>query len=435
MEFSPVAAGKNILMDKTSHHNAQLLDRVKLDGYLLSLLSNDLFDTLNYASEAKEFILKSMGIDHKSELWNSNSGHSTIHRWEESSPTGSSRHTWWQWKDLLAVFTIWASRGQTPGARALGFDLFDGADALQTGTQNRRFSFWWWIAGSSRKNSNRAARFRYKILLYGFLRIVLPRIYERIKSMGLEYANYPIKGFEDKVADAAAKKRPNIRKLAVERRKLVIRAVFQWLDKAILPSVKLAMLLSCWAGSDSGHGGDLALWVSGLSYQPTTLQGTNTVSTATIATIPLFVLYAHRRWFHREAVELLWKKFGRSILLMQRETTELGSAVAFSITTEWKMLMVRWSYKLKQLSRNIFPNESLPPTDSESRPNEREDEPCAICGAHKVVVPYRLGCCGTVACYVCLWERLASTANHGQKVGSKMPCPICFQNISKCEPA
>ena len=113
MEFSSVAAGKNIGIDKTNHHNAQLLDRVKLDGYLLSLLSYDLFDTLNYAFEAKETILKSLGIADKNKRFHSNSEPSTIHRWEASSP---SRHTWWQWNDLLAAFTIWASRGQTPGA-------------------------------------------------------------------------------------------------------------------------------------------------------------------------------------------------------------------------------------------------------------------------------------------------------------------------------
>ena len=439
MEFSPVAADKNIGIAKLNNHNGQLLDREKLDSYLLSLLSSDLFDTLYYALVVKGTIWESIAVARNKQPGNCNSEQPTIQRLEESSQTGQSGIKWLRWKDLLAVLTIWASHGQTPGARALGFDIFDAANTSQTGAQNSRLSFWWWITGSTCNNVGRAALIRYKILLYAFLRSVLPRLYEHIKSKGFEYANSPTIGIEEGDSEREAKEQPNIRILALQRRKLFIRTILQWMDRAILPSVKLTMLLLCWAGIDSGHGGDLALWMSGLSYRPTTTQGTKqaATSTATIATIPIFVLYAHRRWLHREAVELLWNKFGRSIILMQRETTELGSAVAISLATKWKMLMVRLRYKLNELPRNILPNANPSGNDLQNSHGaiDGEAEPCSICGIHKVVVPYRLtGCCGKVACYVCLWESLASTATLDKKCGAKVPCPVCYQNISKCDP-
>ena len=224
----------------------------------------------------------------------------------------------------------------------------------------------------------------------------------------------------------------------MQRRKLVIRMIFQWLDGAILPLMRLALLLSCWARTDLGHGGGLALWMSGLSYQPRKQRAQTAFSTATSVTLPLFVLYAHRRWFQREALELLWNKIGRSLLVLQRETTEMGSSVVSSLVTEWRMKVVCWSYKLKVL---LFPKTAIFPKSSESSIDDKkepqsETEPCALCGTDKVVVPYRLsGCCGKVVCYVCLWDRLASnTALRKGLFSENIPCPICYQDISKCKP-
>ncbi len=387
----------------TEKHNGQLLDLADLDGYLLSLLSTDLAETIRYALLAKNTILEPAEKD----------------SWKETVNTTSDAASWWE--DFLAFLTIWVSHGNTPGAKALGFGI---PEASQ---QHQRSSFWRWVERATRGNST---VFRYKILIYGFCRIVLPRLYERMKIKGLEYANaeddrnseqqhlslrlQAIPKQEDNTSISAPDESKEVRNLALQRRKLVVRAILGWMDGMLLPSARLALLLSCWIRNDSGHGGNLSMYMSGLSYQR------NTTSPARIATrtmIPLFVVYAHRRWFHREAIELLWNKIGRGLLVVQQETSELRSSVSSLLATEWRMCKVRWSYRLDKLKK---PNQVC------------NDEECALCGTKTIVVPYRLvECCGKVACYVCLWDRLASSKNASLETVS---CPVCYQVISRCEP-
>jgi len=335
---------------------------------------------------------------------------------------------------------------------------------------------------STKRNDNRSS-FRNRIFLYAILRVVLPRLYERLKARALEYATEkhetdkeheesqhelslrlqaPQQGGretnveEEEINDTDSQKHPtagtdkapatetaSIRALALQRRKLVLRKMILWLDGAILPSMRLALLLSCWAGADTGHGGNLALWWSGLSYQsqktaanpnrnaspPTTPNQTALSSTV----VPLFVLYAHRRWFHKETTELLWNKIGKGLLAIHGDTSALCASVVEALRNEWRMRTVRWSYRLQSAWENLRQRQ-LPAASSEPCQETNDDEACALCGTNPVVVPYRLAeCCGKVACYVCLWERLAATMPKTST--TKLPCPICGQFVEKCEPA
>jgi len=243
----------------------------------------------------------------------------------------------------------------------------------------------------------------------------------------------------------------------------------------ILPSMRLALLISCWTGHDKGHGGNLALWWSGLSYeqsqsqQPSTTTNndnnsnktnktanSNNALTATTTTLPLFVLYAHRRWFHKEAMELFWNKIGRGLLVVHGESSELWSSVSSALAIEWRTKVMRWSYRLNRLLSRKFrgridnsiashgvgggQSNNHHPDKSENDKGFTDNEPCILCGTHKVVVPYRLvECCGKVVCYVCLWERLAATTRKTSTDTTAaeavtVSCPVCCQDIQRCEP-
>lgn len=400
----------------SKQHNGQLLDLVDLDRYLLSLLSTDLAETVRYVLLTKKTLL-----DREEKEF-----------WKEPPAEKFPQTTYWQ--DALAFFSIWLSRGNTPGATALGFGLASQQEQQQQLQQ--RSSFWRWITRATRTNIGNNSLFRYKIFLYATLRIVLPRLYDHLKSKGLEYANKETSNLQPSQDLLSLKLKSNssedegfpepnqVQKLAIQRQKLVVRTILHWIDGMILPTARLALLLSCWACTDQGHGGNLSLWMSGLSYQPTR---SNVLNTTSKTMIPFFVLYAHRRWFHREAMELLWNKIGRSLLNIHQETIELSSLVRSSFATELRMLQVRWSYKIDKLLQRISWN----PTQRTLSMDSHEKEECALCGTNQIVVPYRLvECCGKVACYVCLWERLASKTNSIDKVS----CPICHQEISRCEP-
>jgi hypothetical protein len=513
--------------------NGKLLDLADLDGYLLSLLSTDLAEACKYALMAKENIFGAVGSNSEN---NENSN-------PEAASHSSTFVPWrWQWEDFLAVATIWASRGQTPGARALGFHLVETTiETTTTPNSSRQSSFWWWLLGAIRGgniNSNRSNNnnniFRNKIAVYAILRVILPRLYERLKSKGLEYANReepfggdateneekqherPISlrlqpppkpmpqrdddggfgcddgdGNDDKTsreppyivpkppcAEAtkanekaeAAVAAATIRAIALQRRKIVVKTVVRWLDGMILPSMRLALVVSCWTGHDRGHGGNLALWWSGLSYElsqpppPTTTNNKNTTTannnnntmtantlTAT-TTLPLFVLYAHRRWFHKEAMELLWNQVGRGLLVLHGEISELSSSVSSALVIEWRTKVLRWSYQLDRLSRKIQgiditshvggQTNNHPNNENDAGFTDKQNESCILCGTNEVVVPYRLvECCGKVVCYVCLWERLASTTSMTRKRTTMeaapavtVLCPVCCQDIQRCEP-
>jgi hypothetical protein len=511
----------------------KLLDLADLDGYLLSLLSTDLVEACRYALMAKENILgaaagivgsKSLNLkysnsDNDSEHYNENAGDHNNNNSEGSSQHSSSsswRWGWWQWEDLLAVATIWASHGQTPGARALGFHLVETSP-------NNSGSFWWWLLGAIRggtMNRNNIIKnniFRNKIVVYAILRVVLPRLYERLKSKALEYANReepfggdaiendeqerplslrlqpppkPMSQHREKNDEGgvgrngdgndndvlkppcAEASKSNIRALALQRRKLVVKTLVRYLDGVILPSMRLALLVSCWTGHDNGHGGNLALWWSGLSYEQSQLQQpsppnnktnttanskTNNALTANTTMLPLFVLYAHRRWFHKEAMELFWNKIGRGLLVLHGETSELWSSVSSALVIEWRTRVMRWSYRLDRLlSRNFrgsIDNSIVTrvvvgggqttnannSNDNENGAGFTDNEPCILCGTHRVVVPYRLvECCGKVVCYVCLWERLAATTRKTSTDTTAgvitVSCPVCCQDIQRCEP-
>jgi hypothetical protein len=475
----------------TNNKNGKLLDLADLDGYLLSLLSSDLAEAFSYALLAKKNL--SEGI-FGGETANANASIRT------SNNTGTSSSSWWKWEDLLLVATIWASHGETPGARALGVRLVDRATP---NGRRHRFSFWLWLLGASAsgehyhhhrtdRRGNSSNSFRNRIFLYAILRVVLPRLYERLKARALEYAHRdesvernatekhetdeepdesqhelslrlqapPQSGRDSGVDEekknndagadkASATETAAIRALALQRRKLVLRKMILWLDGAILPSMRLALLLSCWAGVDGGHGGNLALWWSGLSYQsqktavaanpnpnasPPTTPNQNALSSTVV---PLFVLYAHRRWFHKEATELLWNKIGKGLLAIHGDTSAMCASVAEALRNEWRMRTVRWSYRFYNAWENLRQHH-LPVASSEPcRETNDDDEACALCGTNPVVVPYRLAeCCGKVACYVCLWERLAVTMPRTYETSTtKLPCPICGQFVEKCEPA
>lgn len=267
----------------------------------------------------------------------------------------------------------------------------------------------------------------------------------------------------------------------------MVRRFFECSDGVVLPAMRLALLVSFWAGRDrSRHGGSLALWWSGLSYQhendrpnhPTKQTSTTPSATTTIQQtnlLPLFVLFAHRRWLQREAFELLWNKIGKGLLAIHGETTNLWSLVNERLSTEYRRYRLaiviasgRACSLSKQRSRRLreilllfwtdhFQNHLHETEDDEGEDNEQKRKttaaaaatttlseassplPCPLCGKDQMVVPYRVDCCGGTACYVCLWEHvsttLAAASTRAKAAAAKtIPCPLCYQDIRKCSP-
>ena len=252
------------------------------------------------------------------------------------------------------------------------------------------------------------------------------------------------------------------------------------------------------------------MWLSGLSYNKDTTTTTNNANTngtqqqqqqrsmpnsvasfttTTTTTIPLFVLYAHRRWFHREMMDLLWNRLGRHLLTGYGEVNALTSDVyqqrqmqyyrfvwrrlvqrnrqlrkrllvcISSAAAAWNNKKIRFYFSRRIKSSAAGENEenhddeddgieSLSTTtttmandsDSNYNYNYNYNKSCPICDTNEIAVPYRLvDCCGSVACYTCLWEYVA-TATATTKLQSSVamamtvPCPVCYQDSQRCRP-
>ena len=344
------------------HGFGKLLDLTDLDGYLLSLLSADLTDAIKYAFLAKQTIAaavvattaasskKNRGGSHENNNTHENNTHeesattrttttTTTTDLKDASSLPLPRASWWKWEDVLAFVTIWASRGQTPATRALGFRL---VEAPADNRPHPPFSLWRWLAGAigSSSNNNGSSTsasssqqlwsFRCKIGLYAILRIVLPRLYERAKAKALEYADReedddenddddekeeenetgreppqplvfglrphgsdpllripPTAEPETPRTPSASTANREMRALAVRRRKRVLRMIFRGLDGMNL-YMRMVLLLSFWAGHDRSHGGNPSAWWSGLSYAhappPPTAAATGTTGSASATT-------------------------------------------------------------------------------------------------------------------------------------------------------
>ena len=432
----------------------KLLDLPDLDEYLLSLLVPDLSEL---GREAQTFLAKLKTND--GNLWSSNATSEEQQQRRERNSNDSGNPSFW--KDLLAVATIYASRGQTPGARALGVELVERnqtTDHQQRITNHRSTWSLGWLMGilgiNNYKNND---SFLHRLLIYGILRVMLPRIYERWKAKALKYVEQSEKASleeettateqislrlqskeeDSKVPEAYHQIKNNHKQklLGKQRRRLVVQTIFRWID-VLVPSMRLALVLSCWKRNKSAgkHGGNLALWWSGLAYQskqqkPTNVSNgqasSNNNSNPTSIVLPLFVLYAHRRWFHREVVELLWNRLGRSLLVVQGETSRLWSDIVMSLRNEWSQFI--------RIKQRLVSSNSSGSQLGYSQDNIA-DTPCALCGKSKMVIPYRLvECCGAVACYVCLWERIAADKKNHQNT-ARVSCPVCTQSITRCEP-
>ncbi|OEU12902.1 hypothetical protein FRACYDRAFT_244175 [Fragilariopsis cylindrus CCMP1102] len=182
---------------------------------------------------------------------------------------------------------------------------------------------------------------RLQILLYAFLRIVLPKLYEIMKRKGIDYyVNKKEEEEKDMSSSSLSPLPPSspltlqlshqqqkqekkidvriklLKQISSNRKKLIIQKIVQCIDTTI-PIIRLSLLLSCWNTNQKNqntnqHGGNLSMFLSGLSFT-TTATSANTMSSSPlpIASSTLFVLYAHRRWFHREFVDLVWNRIGR----------------------------------------------------------------------------------------------------------------------------
>jgi len=104
----------------TKRHNGQVLDLVDLDGYLLSLLSTELAETVRYALLTKQTLLDPAEKE----------------SWKEAPAEIFPQSSYWE--DVMAFLTIWVSNGNTPGATALGFGLASQQEQQQQQQQQQQ---------------------------------------------------------------------------------------------------------------------------------------------------------------------------------------------------------------------------------------------------------------------------------------------------------
>jgi hypothetical protein len=285
-----------------------------------------------------------------------------------------------------------------------------------------------------------------------------------------------------------------IQELARRRRRLVLKKFFQTVDTA-LPTIRLGLLLSCWASSSSSSSSptaaagvpspDLALLLSGLRYTavvddpgppggPPPSQPTSASASASSPSSSLFVLYGHRRWLQQECLDL-WPAVVGPLLATVSETAGMVGEI-------WAGMIPRWGRGggppassrrgLQDQRRRLAPDGGGSGSGGGSHPErEGKDErgPCPLCGTDAVAVPYRIRPCRHSACYTCLWDHVRTDLQRKQKQQQKQQqrqqrrpkqsaslgsvdaapsdgsvpepallladCPVCCQPIEGCEPA
>ncbi|OEU06578.1 hypothetical protein FRACYDRAFT_254262 [Fragilariopsis cylindrus CCMP1102] len=267
----------------------------------------------------------------------------------------------------------------SPAAHLLGFGYKTTATTTNTTKVESNSNN---VISSTQRRRHRRRRRRQlvQIISYAFLRIVLPKLYEIMKRKGIDYINNKEEEEEEGEEDVSSsfsspltlqlsqehqekkevKKEDDVKvirttkllqQISWNRKKLIIQKIIQSIDTTV-PIIRLLLLLSCWKQNQNTntnqHGGNVSMYLSGLSYNTASATSANTMSSSPlpIASSTLFVLYAHRRWFHREFVDLVWNRIGRSLITTSNEINEM--IIPFYQKQKQYLLFL---YKQKILSR------------------------------------------------------------------------------------
>ena len=397
-------------------------------------------------------------------------------------------------QDLIVKFwTLVITQGRTPAVQALHLDVTEagsstGTSSLLSGNDQQRLHHEYHHHQQQlQQNINRRKRRQQRrIFVYAALETVVPFWYEYyIKQKALRWLATPpsptptpssISSGGDEVQRQLEHQRRQQRLVEVrlkreERRRLFVRKLLQTVD-TIIPLVRLGLLMNVWwrrrASSTTTNRAsslpfttNLAMALSGLQYHEEEngnffgggggdggSDGTSS-SSSSLSLVPFFVLYAHRRWIHTEAVRL-WSAMGQPFVRTCTNTTRQIRTVLNSIIDNHRhrrRQQQRHQRRLlqQQQQQQDFGSgtKSSSVTIAKAAPSSSSSsyaKPCPFCQRdhQQIVVPYKMEPCGHVACYVCLWNFVKSHCHRNNiSISSQSPpcCPICDEDFVHCSQA
>jgi hypothetical protein len=399
-------------MSETNDNVWKYLDVSELDNYLLSLLVGPTTASL---------------VEQLSRLL---PGSSTAAGWLQTISKSRSLQTL-----IVQTITILVTQGTTPACNALGLNVVvvakDGAASRQQNRKQRQQRF--------------STSFQKRILLYTFLHLYVPQIYQHLKDTWRSHSLMLLQQQQqqqqhDQDDDDDDEQPTTTTRIAQKRRQLVFTKLFETID-TITPLLRLAVLLKCWKGAKTSS---VAMFLSGLQYTTDVTSGgdggRSTQSTLATRTTTFFVLYAYRRWVHHEVMKL-WPTIGRPLLHTINETSHMIYQCISSntIVDYWKEIIL--DIQRKQRQRRLKKQQDATPKYN------TQTSSCCLCETKPIPVPYIIQSCGHVACYTCLWNYMEKELNTVTKKNSRrgrqhgtpaedpvLFCPVCYRPIQSCQP-
>jgi hypothetical protein len=291
---------------------------------------------------------------------------------------------------------------------------------------------------------------------------MLPKLYQRIKEKFLEnQLQNDVHGLWQEQQG----RQFSLQLVARHRRKHARKKVFQTID-AVMPLVRLGVLINCWKSLSSSSSKsktanvlaatpNLALILSGLAYTAASdgmpSAGTTASSSNKSNMQSFFVMYAYRRWMHQEGMAL-GPILGEPLLVSMRETYHMVRQMILEdnpLAEQWRL----WAIGRARIRRRRQLQQAIDSKDKLSCGATKCDgtsSPCPLCGIHPIPLPFQIESCGHVACYTCLWDYIGDSLKRqklsgGHRKGSFYnktrapipnlpPCPVCYDPIEHCAP-